>query len=305
MNYQTEQLLGTLEILCSNTIVWETINNGEFNLWNLMMSEGFVNRTDIELAFEHWQKIEEWGTPTNQEKYGEYAPTRAERKDDNWNASVAAERQGYYQQIQQLLTKNFQNIQAYNLSIPKTKYKGFEWTHPDFSVSIVVGETSNNQWFCLAPTVPDQVSYNRRKRNQLTTQIVGEKSANASDESLIAEVQSCLTNLTPITIYGYYHGGYNYTYQHHLVGAYANTKTSAIELALQAAAMVVIEKPTVEYAGDAYNSRKISQFMNKCLSDRTLYNISFWDVGYTYQVGQTPAGDWIGVDSKSEFEYNP
>ncbi|MEH2144003.1 hypothetical protein [Nostoc sp.] len=68
--------------------------------------------------------------------------------------------------------------------------------------------------------------------------------------------------------------------------------------------------------------------MNQCLDKRTYYSISFWDVGYTYEVGQTPADDWIGVrrhvllrrsklrgascrevacqqTSQSEFNYNP
>ena len=60
--------------------------------------------------------------------------------------------------------------------------------------------------------------------------------------------------------------------------------------------------------------------MNQCLRDRTHYIISFWDVGYSYEVGQTPGGDWIGVrcqlletlrerqavtPSQTEFDYNP
>lgn len=45
--------------------------------------------------------------------------------------------------------------------------------------------------------------------------------------------------------------------------------------------------------------------MNECLNHRTAYSLSFWDIGYTYEVGQTPAGDWIGVWTQSEFEYNP
>ncbi|MFN6529064.1 hypothetical protein [Nostoc sp. ChiSLP03a] len=307
MKIETEQLLATLELLCSSSFVWETPNQGEFNLWNLMISEGFVNLTDIKLAFKHWQNIEEWGTPTNQEASDyEYAPLRYERKDKTWNESIASERQRYYQKIQQLLTQNFSNLQAYNLSIPKAKYQDFTWEHPDFSVSIVVAETSNNHWLCLAPIVPDQVSDDVYAPHQLTTQIVCEESINAVNESLIAEFKSCLDDLTPITIYGYHYGGYNCTYQHHLVGAYAKTKTTAIELALQAATMVIIlEKPNVHYAGDAYDSLKLSEFMNQCLRHRTLYNISFWDVRYTYQGGQTPAGDWIGVHSRSEFEYNP
>ena len=107
-----------------------------------------------------------------------------------------------------------------------------------------------------------------------------------------------------IQIYGYYHGGYNYTYQHRIVGAIAATKESAIALALQSAEMVFIEKTTVEYAGD-YRNPQLNQFMNKCLGDRTFYDLSFWDAGYTYELGQTPTGDWLGTCHQKEFEYNP
>ncbi|MHC5740355.1 MAG: hypothetical protein ACYTXT_00355 [Nostoc sp.] len=306
MKLETEQLLATLELLCSDLFVWETATQGEFNIWNLMISEGFVHLTDIELAFKHWQKIEEWGTPTNQEASDyEYAPPRSKRKDNTWNESIANERQGYYQQLQQLIKNHLQNIKVYNLSFAKTAHQNFEWGHPYFSMSIVVGETSDRHYFCLAPTVPDQLNYYRRDRHQRTTQIICEESPTQATQNLIAEVQILLDKLAPITNYGYYHGGYNYTYQHQIVGALAKTKTTAIQLALQAATMVFLEKRTVEYADDGYNSRKLSQFMNQCLRDRTCYSISFWDVGYTYEVGQTPAGDWLGVRSQGEFEYNP
>ncbi|MEH2064002.1 MAG: hypothetical protein V7K50_17340 [Nostoc sp.] len=66
------------------------------------------------------------------------------------------------------------------------------------------------------------------------TQIISEESPSQANQNLITQVQILLNNLTPITNYGYYHGGYNYTYQHQIVGALAKTKTTAIELALQA-----------------------------------------------------------------------
>ncbi|WP_445635173.1 hypothetical protein NSTC745_07101 [Nostoc sp. DSM 114161] len=61
----------------------------------------------------------------------------------------------------------------------------------------------------------------------------------------------------------------------------------------------------LDFSTRGYNSRKLSQFINQCLQHRTYYSISFGDVGYSYEVGQTPAGDWIGVGTQSEFEYNP
>ncbi|MHC5726419.1 MAG: hypothetical protein ACYT04_56840 [Nostoc sp.] len=74
----------------------------------------------------HWQKIEEWGTPTNQQEFCEYAPPRSEREDNTWNENIANERQGYYQQLQQLVKNHLQNIQAYNLSVPKAGHQSFE-----------------------------------------------------------------------------------------------------------------------------------------------------------------------------------
>ncbi len=68
--------------------------------------------------------------------------------------------------------------------------------------------------------------------------------------------------------------------------------------------MITIESLNVEYSSNHARSRKIDQFMNQMRSP-TKYNIGFWDVGYTYEVAQTPISDWIGYSSYSEFEYNP
>lgn len=298
MKPETEQLLGTLEVLTHQPFLWKTEPQGEFNIWNLMISEGFVSLTDSELAFEHWQNIERWGTPTQQVLGYEYAPSRFERKDD-WNEAIATQRQEHYQQLQHLFSK-LQNIQAYSLSIPNFYRKSFEWTHPDFWVSILVGETCDRQWVCLAPTVPDQLGfhYYYYKSKEVA-------SLSDPNQALPSPISSILDKLNPISIYGYYHGGYNHTYLHQIVGAIAKTKISAIEIALQAAQMVSREKPKVNYADNGDNSRKLNQFMNQCLRDRTRYSISFWDISYTYELGQAVTGDWLGISSTTEFEYNP
>ena len=295
MNPTTTKLLATLEILNSGkTFFWDA-TQGEFNLWNLMINQGFVSPTDIELVFEHWQNIETWGTPTNQALNDyEYAPPRAERKENDWNEEIENQRREYYQELQQLLKTNLYSIQAYNLRVPTTD-NYFEWDHPDFSVSIIVGETKDNRWFCVAPTVPNQVNYSRNK------QTLKNQPIQAPD----AEIQTILTNLTPIENYGYYYGGYRETYQHRIVSAMGESKEEIIAIALQSANMVTVESVNVEYSSNYSNSRKLTQFMNKCLRSPTEYNIGFWDIGYTYEVGQTPAGDWIGITSRCEFEYNP
>lgn len=309
MKPETEKLLGTLEVLSEYSkysgcqpLFWETATQGEFSLWSLLISQGFVRETDVELVFEHWQNIEFWGTPTNQAIDGEYAPMRSNRKNDDWNEAIATQRQEIYHHMQELLSTHLQHQQAYKLSVSQR--------HPAFSVSIVVGEMQNGHWLCLAPAVPDQVGFHRRKSNQGTTPpaiLVDTLQGNGeliADCPLTNQFCSLLDQLRPIEIYGYYYGGYNYSYNHRIVGAVTPTQSSAIQLALQAAEMLVLRKPAVE-SWDVSISQEISQFMHRCLRDRTLYSLSFWDISYTYEFGQTPENDWIGVRSRGEFECNP
>ncbi|MEO1560831.1 MAG: hypothetical protein AAFS12_14815, partial [Cyanobacteria bacterium J06632_19] len=192
----------------------------------------------------------------------------------------------------QVIKINCHNIQAYNLLVAKSTDNGYERRNPDFSVSIIVAQTSYNAWFCLAPTVPNQVNYSR-KRKALQNQPI---------QAHNAEIQAILSKLNPIEIYGYYDAGYGETCQHRIISVMGESKEEIIAIALQCSSMVTIENLAAEYAG---NSRKISQFMNQCLKSRTQYHVGFWDIGYTYEVGQTPAGDWIGISSEYEFEYNP
>ena len=60
MKLHTEQLLATLEVLAGSPIYWERETQGEFSFWKLLNTNCFVKETDIELAFEHWQKMEAW-----------------------------------------------------------------------------------------------------------------------------------------------------------------------------------------------------------------------------------------------------
>jgi hypothetical protein len=249
-------------------------------------------------------------TNKSKKKDYEYAPTRSERKKDDWNDAIAKERKSYYQQILDTISTNFYNLQAYNLSIPRVRQGNFECEHSYFYVSIVVAQTPEKNWLCLAPTTPNQVTYyayNRVKIGQEQTQTIlsDAKLLVATNNIIYTKIQPILYKITPITLYGYYHGAYNYTYQHRIIGAVAQTKAEAIALALQKSEMVFINKLIFEDNNDNQGSQKLSQFMHKCLRDRTLYDISFWDIGYTYHLGKTPVGDWIGAREQSEFQYNP
>ncbi len=294
MKPQTEQLLATLEVLAGSPIYWETETQGELSFWKLLNITCSVKETDLELAFEHWQKMEAWGTPTDMQKDDcEYAPTRSEREDegednsDDWNDEIAIERNDLYDRLQQLLSINLTNVRAYKLS-----HNG-SYNSSSFNISIVIGQMLDGKWLCLSPTIPNQVA--DREHRSTASKIEPIFSENRSD------IHEIVNRLTPLKMYGYYHGGYNYTYQHRIHQAIGLTKDSAIELALQLAEAVAISHPTIEYKDD----NRISEFMNKCTSDRTRYTMSFWDVGCTYEIAKTLDNDWIGIRSSVEFEYNP
>lgn len=67
--------------------------------------------------------------------------------------------------------------------------------------------------------------------------------------------------------------------------------------------MLIVSKLDSERG--AYNIPKLYQFLTSSLQDFKVYQLSFWDIGYIYEVGRAATGDWLGVSSMAEFEYNP
>lgn len=79
-----------------------------------------------------------------------------------------------------------------------------------------------------------------------------------------------------------------------------------MEKALQAAKMLIVEDSELKFSSDeCEDSRKLCQFFNAKLGDPKIYSLSFWDIGYIFEVAETPTGDWLGVNRILEFEYNP
>ncbi|MGK7923526.1 MAG: nuclease A inhibitor family protein [Trichodesmium sp.] len=317
MKLETKKLLGTLELLVENPFFWETEKWGNFNVWNLMLSEGFVNLTDVDLAISHWQNVEHWGTPTYQTEYDfEYAPLRNGRDDDRhenvWNDEIEAFRVERYQQLLTLLKAELQDLQAFRL----TTIEHLKRRYPYFYFHILIGKTEDGDWFCFSPIVPDQVRdsdevsdvaparLRQRSLEPLKTGSTETNFLNSKALDLQSKIDAILSELPPITIYGYYEGGYDYSYQHQIVYATASNKILAVEKALQAAEMLKVENIDVELRSNEYN-RKVSQFFQTQLHQPKTYSLSFWDIGYIYQVAETPTGDWLGVRKMVEFDYNP
>lgn len=311
MKSETEQLLGTLEVILRNpslTFIWETEEQGEFNVWNLAIAEGFVSLTDVDVAIAHWQAVEHWGTPTDQSKNDyEYAPPRNERK-DGWNAEIEAKRFESYQQLSQILKAELQELQAFSLSVPAQTDYYFKFVHPDFCFYILIGKTEDGDWLCLSPTVHDvapdlaeQVIYTRSKKsNSVLSEVTNIKELSDKTLALQSRIENILSDLPPIELYSYYHGGYKGIYAHKILYAFANQKIDAIEQALQSAGMLTVEKTNILYGSD-----ELSQFFKAKLGACAIYRLSFWDIAYTYEIGQAPTGDCLGMRSLLEFEYNP
>ncbi|GGA06795.1 nuclease A inhibitor family protein [Okeania sp. KiyG1] len=303
MKLETEKLLGTLELFVRNPFFWETEKWGKFNVWNLMRSEGFVNLTDVDLVIAHWQDVEHWGTPTNQIDDFEYAPLRDEQ-DDDWNPEIEKFRVERYQQLLKLLKAELSDFQGFRIGINKESDDYFEWEHPNFYFHILIGKTKDGDWFCFSPTVPDEVSDRRLQR--LQTGSTETHPLNQKTLDLQSQIDAILSELSPMTIYGYYGGGYAYTYEHQIVYATTGSKILAVEKALHAAKMLKVEDSTLDFScSECGDSRKLCQFFINHLGGPKIYSLSFWDIGYIYEVAETPTGDWLGLRRILEFEFNP
>jgi hypothetical protein len=292
MNTVTEKLFGTLEVLCDySPVFWDRQTQENFDFWQLLRDEGFVKATDPELAFEHWQNMEDWGAPTELTDY-EYAPLRAERNDSDWSESIASQRKSIYKQLKDLLINHCKQVKAYQISMPTPRQ--YEWDHPNFYISIVVAKTHDDQWICLAPRVPDQASFYRHD-TALTTTI----DTLAVTSSPIDKIHTLLGQLPTISLYGYYHGGYNYTYLHQVFSATAKYENQAITQALMNGKMIFHTDLRTT------NPNSHTKFMQTALMGHRTFSVSFWDLGYHYEIARTPSGDWIGTRQLMEFEYNP
>ena len=300
MHSQTLKLFGTLEVLCSGNspFLWESDSQGEFDLWNLLLQDGFVQTTDLGLAIAHWQKMEQWGAPTDLSGY-EYAPPRSERKDEIWNDAIAQKHQSIYQDLQKCLENHLTELQTYHLEVPNSSQ--FEWDHPPFSVHVVVAKLPNGQWLCLAPSVPDQVGISHAKA-QLNDHKLIDLPVSPAD-SIPSEINQLLSALQPLTLFGYYYGGYNYEYQHQILAAVASSSNNALTQALMTAKMLRL----TALISPSHQSRQKTpaRFMQESLQNCCDVGVSFWDLGYGYTMGETPDGDWVGLRYSAEFEYNP
>ena len=156
MQPETEQILATLELLLENELLcllpynhasywqpflWNSAETGEFNLLNLLQTEGWMQPTEPEVAVESWQQLEQRGTATEDDYY---APEWEERE-NILEPEAYQLRAEHYQALLIILQTQLNELKAFKLSCS-----------PEYACSILLGKTETGDWICLAPTVPQE-----------------------------------------------------------------------------------------------------------------------------------------------------
>ncbi len=310
MNPETEKFLGILEFYNHGRMfVWDRSIKGDFSIWNLLISEGFVTESELDKAIKHWLQTEFWGTITNQ-KYNtiQYAPLRRERKNDDWNNYIRQERINYYQALSYFLKKNLQNLQAYLITgFGNSDAYGIR---VEFEHYIILSQTQSRDWICLTPTMVDQVWDCRNSaKHPYIPSLTACRSENTDTQDVVQKINKILRKLKPIEIYGHYYADYKHSYYHQIFCTSSSKKYKSIELALRASSMLDMDGKFTLYEGGDYDmnrdGERISRFMDRYLTKRKCFTVSFWDVGCGYDIACTSTGDWIGFKYTDEFIYNP
>ncbi|MBE9130204.1 MULTISPECIES: nuclease A inhibitor family protein [unclassified Coleofasciculus] len=345
MQPETQQLLDTLEVLTDELrfcvprennafhyitpFRWDVEAQGEPNALNLLKFKGsdqfmkferLVQPTDAEVAIANWQAIERRGTPIEDNDYALEVFEEVNQQEGILNQETQAKRAAAYQSLLQLLKSELQELQTYRFS------RSLNFSHEQYQIYVLLGKTQDNDWICLASTVPKQTKIKDQEisrsfeREFSVSQVSG-----AHTSAIVSRIEEILAELPPLKTYGVYDVGYKYTYEHKLICKAAPTRELAFE---KAADLVEIGRfkgfyPDEDYFREEvhydyeYEEREmeldefylryqnLNQFLTQNLTNILVYRLSFWDWDYIYILGQTQAGDWLGVETTNEFVFNP
>lgn len=331
MDIQTEQLLGTLEVLLDKELdlflpchengaklkpfVWDTNIQGAFTPLNLIQSEGWMTQTDIELAFSSWQ----WSEDTCLAAKGIFndcSDYLDDRDDENivLDNETKIDRIKKYQVLRNAIEVNIPCIQAFTLSC-----------NSGYSLSIIVGQITEHEWICLSPTVPQETQCYINKtpspnNDRIKGLITGPKVYNISRVGFAIETQikTALKKLGSIQVYGWYHGGYNHLHDYKIVYTVGESFEQVVENALKIAGLIeiydfdsfAIGEQIVAYSEDEAKEveerfQHINVFLNQSFLQLKLYRFCFWDYENIYIIGESKSQDFVGISIKSQFVYNP
>ncbi len=324
MNPSTTKLLGTLEILLQEEMecrlpnnhtskwkpfYWDFLVKGEFNSISLLYSQGWIKNTDIEIAIQNWQQIEQNGIPTPPE-YNHYADYTLEYGKDKVDRKSPEfqQRKNIYHKLSKLLKSNLQNLQVYQFNYSVV-----------YSCFAIVGQLDDESWICVTSTVPQETP-DLSEILVLTNNVEILSDKPKSDYE--TQINQILESLKPVLIYGHYDGGYDNTYHHKIIYQTASRKSTALQNALIASGFLQVGKfksfyPNegeylFEYCASQEKAKKIydkfqhlNSFLKAKFPELTIHTFRFWDYTQIFIVGESAENDRVGLRLISKFHYNP
>ncbi len=324
MNPSTNKLLATLEVLLQEEIIcrlrfnhtsewkpfyWQSSVKGKFNLISLLHSQGWMRNTDIEIAINNWQEIEQMGVPTpGGDNF--YADCVFEDEEDEVDRKSPEfqQRKNIYQQLSNLLKSDLKNLQVYQFSCSA-----------DYSCFAIAGQLDDESWICVTSTVPQETpDFSDIIVTQNNTEIL----PNKPNTDLESQIDKILESLTPVLTYGHYDGGYEQTYHHQIIYQTASTKETTLQNALIKSGFLKIGKfqtfypdnqddifycdGSEEEGEELYNKyQHLNSFLKAKFAELTMYTFRFWDYTQVFIIGESAENDRVGLMLNSEFDYNP
>lgn len=312
MKLETEQLLGTLELLNEplqvydeqvegsyQTFSWDSSSKGEFNLWNLMIDEKYIQPISGQTAISQWI-LDEWLHPIAADN-DTYPPDHP--KDGNYlNSDIKIERYKIYKYLYQLLISSLEELEAFKVNIDVNEKLDY--------LCFLVGTISHDSWLVISPSV------GRRKKipHWISFSDLEEyKSHSISISKLESIVKKLLANLRPLKLCACYPDGHGYIFNYYYSYAFAKTKAEAFNQVFMIA-NVLQKKRFINLSSDyhqhSYNDDKrrktiytLNNFLKQTFSSINLYHFAMYDNDYTYIIGETPDKDWLGLKLSRSYRY--
>ncbi|MDC0833851.1 hypothetical protein POG22_12655 [Geitlerinema sp. CS-897] len=296
MKPEAIQKLATLETLMRSPIYWDGEERGELNVLDLLIAENFVTPTDPKFAIYDWECLEERGCVIEEYNPGD--------RDNVLDKATQELRETIYREVLDILKSEFTEVVGLEFNCKK-RQDFFEFSEGLFSFYTILGKTKNNDWICVIPTLPREITFYEEDYpgNELVPPSQ-DSGIHIETLALCDRLQKTLDRLPVISIYGYYGGGYDYRYNHRILCEASSNRSTAFQNALIKAGALEIR--AFENINEGLWHLKVAEFFN---SDNFpylfLYRISFWDRDYIYVWGLASDVDWIGWQTGLDFEYNP
>lgn len=310
---ETEKLLGTLEVITSpltafnenlygryETFVWDASLKGNFNLWNLIISEEYVQSIALESVIEGWLEEEQSHSIAPRDKYS-LEEANPETFIDDETKKIRVEQ---YYSLLQILNNSLQAIGGFSYHL--NKYQKYFYG--------LIGKLNNNSWVAISTSMPHRHSFPRWV-SASDFENIHQESTNKDLIKFQSEIETIIYELPSLKLAIPYPAGYGYAYDYKLCCGVASTKSAALIQAMLEANTFHLKRfqdllPDYHqyyYNGDSRRKTQqiLSKFFKQCFSEVRVYHLALYDIDYTYILGQVAGADWLGVRVSRSYEYNP